>query len=69
MTTNFADRFARELNGKVAAVFEVHAPPKRMYSAWIGGAMLGSLSTFNDVAVHNAEYGEEGAAVFRRKCL
>ena len=69
MTTNFAERFAKELKGKLSSEVQVHAPPERKYSAWIGSAMLGSLSSFSSMAITKDEYDEEGAAAVHRKCL
>lgn len=69
MTTNFADRFAQELRYILSSPVQVHASPERKYSAWIGGSILGSLSSFSSMAVTKAEFDEEGAAVVHRKCL
>ena len=36
---------------------KVIAPPERKYSAWIGGSILASLSTFQDMWVTKETYG------------
>ena len=37
---------------------EIKADSLRHYSAWIGGSMLGSLSTFQNLAITRGEYDE-----------
>lgn len=69
MTTNFSNRVKRELQGTLSSEVQVYAPPERQYSAWIGGSILGSLSSFSSMAVNKDEYDEEGAAVIHRKCF
>ena len=44
------------------------APPDRQYSAWIGGATLASLSTFEDMWISREEYEESGPSIVHRKC-
>ena len=47
------------------------APPEREggCSAWIGGAILASLSTFRSMWVSKEEYLEAGAPIVHRKCI
>ena len=47
---------------------DVIAPPNRKYSAWIGGSILSSLSTFEEMWMTVAEYEEYGPAIVHRKC-
>ncbi|KAJ7614199.1 actin family, partial [Mycena polygramma] len=65
-----ADRLRKELR-KLAdsARIEVHAPPERRYSAWIGGSILASLSTFRNMWCSKEEYDEFGPAIIHRKCV
>jgi actin-related protein len=44
------------------------APREREFSAWIGGSILASLGTFQQMWISKAEYDEEGPAVVERKC-
>ncbi len=44
------------------------APPERQYSAWIGGSILSSLATFEDMWVAKAEYDEQGPSIVHSKC-
>ncbi|KAL0002933.1 hypothetical protein SO802_016714 [Lithocarpus litseifolius] len=39
---------------------KVVAPPERKYSVWIGGSILASLSTFQQMWIAKAEYDESG---------
>ncbi|KAH3761125.1 actin 11 [Pelomyxa schiedti] len=53
----------------VTAALRVIAPPERKYSAWIGGSILGSLSTFQQMWMSKEEYDESGPAIVHRKCF
>ena len=44
-------------------------PAQRRVGAWLGGSILASLSSFNEVVISRAEYEDEGAArLVDRKC-
>jgi actin-related protein len=47
---------------------KIVAPPERKYSVWIGGSILASLSTFEEMWVNKEEYDESGPAIVHRKC-
>jgi len=47
---------------------KVIAPPERKYSVWIGGSILASLSTFEEMWVTKEEYDESGPTIVHRKC-
>jgi len=47
---------------------KIVAPPERKYSVWIGGSILASLSTFEEMWVTKAEYDESGPSIVHRKC-
>jgi len=47
---------------------KVIAPPERKYSVWIGGSILASLSTFENMWITKAEYDESGPSIVHRKC-
>ncbi|KAI9334673.1 Actin/actin-like protein [Zopfochytrium polystomum] len=47
---------------------KVVAPPERKYSVWIGGSILASLSTFQQMWVSKQEYDESGPGIVHRKC-
>jgi hypothetical protein len=48
---------------------KVVAPPERKYSVWIGGSILASLSTFQQMWISKAEYDESGPSIVHRKCF
>ena len=48
---------------------EVIAPPERKYSVWIGGSILSSLSTFQQMWISKQEYDESGPSIVHRKCF
>ena len=52
-----------------SAKVKVIAPPERKYSVWIGGSILSSLSTFQQMWISKQEYDESGASVVHRKCF
>merc|ERR1712096_338559 len=47
---------------------KIIAPPERKYSVWIGGSILSSLSTFEEMWINKEEYDESGPAIVHRKC-
>jgi len=47
---------------------KIIAPPERKYSVWIGGSILASLSTFEEMWVTKGEYDESGPTIVHRKC-
>ena len=48
---------------------KIVAPPERKYSVWIGGSILASLSTFQNLWCSKQEYDESGPAIVHRKCF
>ncbi len=62
---------AQELFGLAPASFgvKVIAPPERKYSVWIGGSILASLSTFQQMWISKEEYDEAGPRIVHRKCF
>jgi actin-related protein len=46
------------------------APAERKYSVWIGGSIVGSLSSFDDMWVKKSEWEEDGGrAWINIKCF
>ena len=71
MFHGFADRMMKELMGLAPASMKVKiiAPPERKYSVWIGGSILSSLSTFQQMWISKQEYDESGPSIVHRKCF
>ncbi|KAH8287578.1 hypothetical protein KR054_010444, partial [Drosophila jambulina] len=51
-----------------AVKMKITAPPERKYSVWIGGSILGSMSTFRQMWITKEEYDESGPSIVHRKC-
>jgi len=64
-------RLEKELTALAPASIKVKivAPPERKYSVWIGGSILSSLSTFQDMWITKDEYDESGPGIVHRKCF
>ena len=71
MFPGLADRMQKELTTLAPNTMKVKviAPPERKYSVWIGGSILASLSTFQDMWVSKQEYDECGPSIIHRKCF
>merc|ERR1712014_72156 len=61
MFQGLAERMTKELTAL--------APPERKYSVWIGGSILSSLSTFQQMWISKNEYDESGPTIVHRKCF
>merc|ERR1711936_1057724 len=46
---------------------KIIAPPERKYSVWIGGSILASLSTFQQMWITKQEYDECGPSIVDRR--
>lgn len=66
-----ADRMSKEVTALAppSMKIKVVAPPERKYSVWIGGSILASLSTFQQMWITKAEYDEAGPSIVHRKCF
>jgi len=70
MFDGIADRLTKEVKAIAPQGNEIKiiAPPERKYSVWIGGSILASLSTFEEMWVNKEEYDESGPSIVHRKC-
>jgi len=70
MFNNIDQRLKNELESLApqAMTIKIVAPPERKYSVWIGGSILASLSTFEEMWVTKDEYDEAGPGIVHRKC-
>jgi actin-related protein len=48
---------------------KVIAPPERKYSVWIGGSILASLTSFQQMWITKEEYDDSGPTLVHRKCF
>ncbi|EFC44574.1 hypothetical protein NAEGRDRAFT_60612 [Naegleria gruberi] len=66
-----AERMTKELTALAPASMKIKvvAPPERKYSVWIGGSVLASLATFQQMWISKEEYEEVGPGFVHRKCF
>mmetsp|Transcript_58875 Transcript_58875/g.110343 ORF Transcript_58875/g.110343 Transcript_58875/m.110343 type:complete len:377 (+) Transcript_58875:65-1195(+) len=71
MLPGIGERMTKELCALAPSTVKVKviAPPERKYSVWIGGSILSSLSTFQQMWISKAEYDESGPLIVHRKCI
>lgn len=71
MFSGIADRMTKEIIALAPSAMRVKviAPPERKYSVWIGGSILASLSTFQQMWISKQEYDEAGPSIVHRKCF
>merc|ERR1711900_72495 len=70
MFSQVDERMKKEIEALAPASMNIKiiAPPERKYSVWIGGSILSSLSTFEEMWITKDEYDESGPAIVHRKC-
>jgi actin-related protein len=66
-----ADRMVKEISALAPATMKTRiiAPPERRISVWIGGSILASISTFQQMRISRLEYDECGPSIIHRKCF
>merc|ERR1711975_161840 len=71
MYPGIADRMQKEITALAPSTIKtkIIAPPERKYSVWIGGSILASLSTFQQMWISKQEYDECGPSIVHRKCF
>jgi len=63
-------RMEKEIKALVPDTMTINiiSPPKRNYSAWLGGSILTSLPPFEEAWIQKSEYAETGPNIVHRKC-
>jgi len=71
MFTGIGERMTRELTALAPATMRIKVvvPAERRYSVWIGGSILASLTTFQQMWISRQEYDESGPTIVHRKCF
>jgi actin beta/gamma 1 len=71
MFLGIADRLYKEIAALAPPMtkVQVKAPAERKYSVWIGGSILASLATFQDMWITSEEYDETGPSIIHTKCF
>ncbi|XP_071954669.1 actin-like protein 6A [Antedon mediterranea] len=73
LINGFSDRLMRELqtrtqNSTKLKIVGSNSTSERRFSSWIGGSILASLGTFQQMWISKQEYEESGKACVERKC-
>ena len=68
---NISQRLWREINALAPPNHrtKIIENPERKYSAWLGGSIHATLSTFHTMWITKAEFDESGPSVIHRKCF
>ncbi|XP_064229972.1 actin, cytoplasmic 2-like isoform X2 [Aotus nancymaae] len=71
MYPGIANRMQKEITALAPSTMKIKsiAPPEHKYSLWIGGSILVSLSTFQQMWISKQEYDESGPSIIHRKCF
>merc|ERR1711933_566564 len=71
MFPGIGERITEELTALAPSTMRVRVvvPPERKYLVWIGGSILSSLSTFQQMWISKDEYDESGPTIVHRKCF
>jgi len=71
MFPGITDRIQKEVSALAPPSMKIKivAPPERKYSVWIGGSILASLSTFQQMWISKEEYDESGPGIVHKKCF
>jgi actin-related protein len=71
MFEGIAERMNKEIVALAPNTMKVNitAPPERKYSVWIGGSILASLTTFQQMWISKGEYDESSQGIVHRKCF
>lgn len=70
LLSGFTDRLEKELFliSPSSVDIQMICPPERKYSVWVGGSLLSSLSSFQDMWIVKEEYEEIGPSIVHKKC-
>ena len=71
MCEGFVNRLKKEMSALAPGRMrtKIVAPPERNYNVWIGGSIVASLSTFQDMWISKEEYDEFGPSITHQKCF
>merc|ERR1719397_1808081 len=71
MFPNIDEQLNKEMSALAPASIKVKvvAPPERKYSVWIGGSILSSLSSFQEMWISKDQYDEGGPQIVHRMCF
>ncbi len=69
MFSGFAERMQKEIMPLLPRGPKIKVTPPVKHSSWIGGSILASLSTFNQMWISKDEYDDFGPGIVFRKCF
>merc|ERR1711988_342859 len=71
MYPGMGERMTKELSALAPSTMKIKvvASAERKYSVWMGGSILASLSTFQQMWISKEEYDESGPSIVHRKCF
>ena len=71
MYPSIADRMQKKIAALAPPTMKINISthPGRQYLAWIGGSVMGSLSTFPEMCTSKQDYGDPGPTVIHHRCL
>ena len=71
MLPGFAERVKKDMGTLIPTGrrLRVVAAPERKCAAWLGGSVLASLSTFQQMWISKQDYDEFGPSIVHRKCI
>ncbi|VDL98736.1 unnamed protein product [Schistocephalus solidus] len=71
MYPGISDCMQKEISALAPSTMKIKivAPLERKYFVWIGGSILASLSTFQQMWISKQEYDESGPGIVHRKCF
>ena len=71
MFPGIADRMQKEISALAPPTMKIKviAPPERKHSVWIGGSILASLSTSQQMWISKQQYDESGPSIVHWKCF
>ncbi|GFN80146.1 actin [Plakobranchus ocellatus] len=67
MFPGMAERLQNEVTALTSNAVRVH--PASSFSAWVGGSILASLPTFQQMWIQKEEYDEYGPCIVHRRCF
>ncbi|CAG2206253.1 Actin, cytoplasmic type 5,Actin, cytoskeletal 4,Actin, cytoplasmic A3,Actin, muscle-type,Actin-75,Actin-like protein 53D,Putative actin-24,Actin, non-muscle 6.2,Actin-71,Actin-4,Actin, nonmuscle,Actin, alpha skeletal muscle 2,Actin, cytoskeletal 2A,Actin B,Actin-11,Actin-15A,Actin, cytoplasmic type 8,Actin, cytoplasmic 2,Actin, cytoplasmic 1,Actin-related protein T3,Actin, alpha skeletal muscle B,Actin, spherule isoform,Actin-57B,Actin, acrosomal process isoform,Actin, muscle-type A2,Actin-5,Actin-100,Acti len=70
-TPGITERMQSEITNLAPLIrkITVQTPPDIKNSAWVGGSILASLPTFQQMCITKEEYDEEGPTIVHKKCF
>lgn len=71
MFQGISERLNKEMTNLAPPTMKIKilAPQERKFLVWIGGSILSSLSSFQNMWISKAEYNESGSSIVHRKCF